>query len=481
MILSIGKSEINKYPNIIKRIREISEDCNDHKMQISFMCAVYDNDCNSEFVIYIDDETTNNLKTINDLYSNKITSFLLSITFNDVNEIYEVCTSKKNRREGHMGRIFEAMEKGTLKPIMWLGVRFDNPIYEQVVKFYSKHNFGSPEISDKTYSGKQLNFKFLSLTFKKEKKINPESTFEKCMELKLKYEMQDVCKIPVHIHKHILDELKKFLFSKVEYSGSLANEKILTVIDKNTKQEKKLINLVYLKNSENSGNENGVSFSRNGAINFHTHPYICYNISGCSHGWPSGQDMKVIIHHYIRTGLKKHFVISSEGVYSIQLSLSFQRFIDKHSEWNKDNVLKQQCIVETSELVYKIFTLFETERKIISENWYEEFLKVTNNYNIEELAKIASNIKIPYFNVDVKDAEKIKNCGISFVLFDVKLYSWGDISSRDGLIDNIIVSSACDKYINYLPMIKETDGEKLIGSGIMPDKFEVSHHIFESI
>lgn len=72
-------------------------------------------------------------------------------------------------------------------------------------------------------------------------------------------------------------------------------------------------------------------------FNFHTHPYHCYRDQKCALGWPSNEDM-VSIFRMRMAGNIVHFVITVEGIYGVQLTLDFQKYMDlcdKHDVLSK--------------------------------------------------------------------------------------------------------------------------------------------------
>jgi hypothetical protein len=53
-------------------------------------------------------------------------------------------------------------------------------------------------------------------------------------------------------------------------------------------------------------------------INFHTHPFSCYERENVKWGWPSGEDMRECI-NFAKSGNLVHLVFSKEGTYVIKV------------------------------------------------------------------------------------------------------------------------------------------------------------------
>lgn len=108
------------------------------------------------------------------------------------------------------------------------------------------------------------------------------------------------------------DNVLNSLYKKNEYAGRLQFE---------LKKNEMVSSLINFK----EGNSSSVE-TIPGLVNFHTHPFSCYNGEKCIFGSPSGEDMRELIRFGLQGNLC-HLVVALEGTYVIQVNPCYLKII----------------------------------------------------------------------------------------------------------------------------------------------------------
>lgn len=112
------------------------------------------------------------------------------------------------------------------------------------------------------------------------------------------------------------ENILKSLYKRNEFAGRFQFEL------KNNKMISSMINL-------KEGNSSSVE-TIPGLVNFHTHPFSCYNDEKCIFGSPSGEDMRELIRFGLQGNLC-HLIFALEGVYVIQVNPCYLKILKEKS------------------------------------------------------------------------------------------------------------------------------------------------------
>lgn len=473
-VILINLVHIKSMPSTLRRLKIIGNECN-YNYQPEKLSA----GSNYVIVIYLDAKVPSNasprhiIKFVEDHYMH-IKAFLSCYGFPETHlaEIYDVCTDPAARGKRYMREIFSSMEiflREANYNHIWLGIDLKNPMWDKVLNLYVGLGFRRPKLTTKSPSGSNAGMYVLSLVKNIEIVFQEESQViriaNKLRKNRLLLETNRV--IYLELKASTLNEIKKYLEEPREYAGTFlaTSSRIRSTGDS-------ALQMVYPKDSEIAGplaEANNELFTvplADGAFSFHTHPKICYRAYQCYIGWPSGQDMAVVMENYDK-GLLVHFVISTEGIYSISLRKEFVDFWKDVKNVNcKKNIIK--CTSEK-------FTVFENERKevmvqtrkaiaeqkkqeskerkrreteaygnvffspvlspvnieLIKRETFIEYSKVVNNFTF---ASLISDLKVLYGNqLASKCTENYDEINENFPIFSVSFLDWNSVDTKGGM------------------------------------------------
>lgn len=151
----------NDLANIIDRMKMIYETCG---FKFSF-CGFYSRDCNGYFALYV--KPCYDIKSINDLYKYPmaIVSVAKILVFPSIIEIYDVCTLKEHRNNGHVKTMLTTIEHAFYNKNMWIAIRFTHSDFDKIVNLYVEQGFGNPKVVRKTSQNHQLVHPVLELRY----------------------------------------------------------------------------------------------------------------------------------------------------------------------------------------------------------------------------------------------------------------------------------------------------------------------------
>jgi hypothetical protein len=167
-----------------------------------------------------------------------------------------------------------------------------------------------------------------------------------------------------------------------------------------------------------SGNEGSVSLpTKYSPIVFHTHPDHITREFKAFISWPSGQDMMLVALSYLEyRDQLVHLVISPEGIWTIHLTVEFQKLLIKLRTNNA-----YECSKQILEAILYVFTVFENPRLTESIDVMERhtignvYLTTTKNYKLSTLFSDVPQLKDHCSSLKIsKDVQ----------LYDVSLIKW---------------------------------------------------------
>lgn len=397
-IIYLRSDFVPKNASLVNKLIQLGGDCTGEFMGV---CGPYTS-CISYVILYyksVDglDETN----FLEDFAIDRIKGYAITVIFDFMSEIYDLCVSKSNRKMGVARSIISSIIKMSIKDKIWLGIDINNPHFNEVAKLYIKHGFLNPEVYYFTPNGIDISsLTIIGLTFVKDRQVSVNDIYEDLERIKdmrqQLLKIKETCNHTFTISKTLINTIHSYISQYVEYAG------ILRIMGYDS-LNRGIIG--FPTESEVKGNQKSFTVevpNKKAYFFFHTHPEICYKSFGCFIGWPSGADMSVTFLRYVKTGLIAHFVFTKEGLYAIQLSPIMQILAQKIRS-------SKICIQKISKLVYDKFT-FSSE--------FGESLRLNKQVNTlgEEFFLKPENkraIQTQYF-------KKVNNYGIFDLVEDVE-------------------------------------------------------------
>ena len=396
-------SDLFKFmPNVMNQVKSIHElSCG---TDVS-LCAR--NPCDTTLVIYVDADKGVNANELETTYYSKIHAFFTIEWYREKEfvEIYNVCTGTDIRRQG----IMKDMLRRTLDNIpinfLWLGVAINNPIFDAVIHLYISVGFEPNQIVIRSPGGVNSIVPVLGMLFDKSSGISPPPDSNKILLLKNRVEAliqeyitrtdgpvfpyiqppyipttplyqqptplrsqipftlpSETCKVTFIILKELIKQIRKYYIEgqNTEYGGLMAP---IAPTDQGT----------YVLGIANriKGTEGPVYESQipSSYITWHTHPLICYKDERCYIGWPSGQDMSIMITRFIQGPQIYHILYAYEAIYFIQLSIPMMRILKS---------IPHICSYYISQMVKYYFAHLEQYRSAAND---EERVKCLYQFN----------------------------------------------------------------------------------------------------
>ena len=367
-VIYINNSLFGRMKNTVNQVKNIyKKNCG---IELGSLCQ--QKSCNTTLAIYVTNLDSNPSNTIdpitpatieNYLYKN-ILGFLTVELYNNYGEIYNVCTSINAREKGVMKSVLKSLLVDIPKDKIWLGIDIKNPIRDKVIRLYLSVGFNPRGIQYITPSGTFPSFPFISLVYNKGNPIDISKDVVNNIGEHIKKMVQQYnkrggrCSVTTYMRPELISEIKNnYITSNIEHGGIIGVKRL--------DNGKYLLGLAVT----TKGNDNFFTVKiPTYYINWHTHPLICYQKNLCYIGWPSGQDMSLLIRSY-NDGLLAHILFANEGVYFLQLSPDMMIFIRS---------IPSQCVNILGKMIKYFFENLENFRNI---NYDQERIRCLNKVN----------------------------------------------------------------------------------------------------
>lgn len=301
---------------------------------------------------------------------------------------------------------------------VWIGIKPETSYFKDIVNYLIDNKFQNPQLTNETYAQEPLNYDVVSLVLDKTDIMVRKDEVQRALELQYKYESgMKSCIFKVVIPEKTCLLIKSYLTKPTEVGGNLVIRSYILEKTENGDYQP-VAYLGFPTNTLIVGQYEEVT-PPSGNFNFHTHPYHCYAKYNCTLGWPSNGDMASIPAHR-DMGNIIHFVVTIEGIYSIQFTPEFGLYIDNMRK--KDYINYSTCRLEFYNSITKFFQPFNNIRvfpKDIDPHLILlQYLERVNSVKIGEVISakpISSDCHwlIPETN---------------FTLYSVSYMSWKDIS-----------------------------------------------------
>jgi len=344
------------------------------------------------FVLHVDDPKT--IITLEILNSLVYTGFAL--IYNDIIEILQ--SNDTYIKLQLLDNIIKYYHKYYDNDNIYVQFPVTQARFDIDVLFYVKYGFENPEL---------IKDRFLRLQFKG--KRSKEHVLEKIFHL-VKHK-RDSYEITICISETLADMLGKYVNLYETEVGGVFN------IQKYNNDGVAILELYQNDIVIGSDKEFAVHVpARPGAFSFHTHPDSAYTKFDTILGWPSGTDMAIFVYWFLENKNQyAHFVTSSEGIWTICITVEFQKLLLSIKEKKA-----QQCGLD---IVTSLKQVFENKEKLRSKKndtsnrllELEKFLFYCKNFTIGHLI-----IDTPNINEHCKDLIVDSNA----LLYNVALIKW---------------------------------------------------------
>lgn len=373
-------------------------------------------------------------------------------------EIYDFCDSSsysEKYAEILFTNFIKNFEDKGIKNF-WIGILQDATFVSRIKLYILNNYFGIPVITNKTLDSKVIfERRFVSLTSNDESYFrNRDEDIKKCIELKYKLETERLCDLNIFFHKNVTDYLYSLTRQNVETSGFLTFSSVGKYSGKNCLNAE--INPMFIKcgktlsvstcnhiasclNIDEDDYRDMYSYDSENYVFFHVHTYRTYEVNRLRINHYSPADIGVSLYHFDEN-VRKHYIISLEGIYSLEPTKEYKKFITefKNSEYDIHYKVGVSTIIH--ENISKLFNNFLNISEFSNEEVkLSEYFKFVNDITLN--SKFFIENKIEGYEEYIKFIETLfKKEEIDFIkIFKIKFFSWDDIHEKSGFIDTLLV------------------------------------------
>lgn len=412
-------------PFIISKIKREGESVTPHEKISCTECTwliTFNLENASETLMNASEYEVDNYLNMN---KEQITSYILSIIDEDtidiliggttyldaekINEmIYSVLTDPRNSHARYVA----------------VNIPYNIEGFSDIVKFLIHNNFGSPKILNKTVTGTLLEKSVITL-FLVKGNLNvgtPINILNYVYELVYSIEPYDKsCKFIVLVPLKEAKKLHELLSRDTEYGGSFYIRKYNLFKDTQKQTVIPVAELGLAESTLTKGDKASVMPTLS-LFNFHTHPYHCYEQNGCTLNldWFSPADVSAITNFRNMQKTILHFLISKEGIYTIQLTPEFSTYLDELIQ--NEYINYEDCYTSFMFVLKERFKSFEDIILDVNYEHIPEYL--TNINNIMFSSVLSETYRISETSCDWLQPEK------DFRLFNITFTFWKDIEKQ---------------------------------------------------
>jgi hypothetical protein len=371
-------------------------------------------DCRADIILWIQGARTDleqsDIKTI--LSYNPIEALAFSTLSEDKLELY-LCVCPRNTELVLKLMLYVGIQYSPAT-IVWVAIPPDTLHFEEIASYLVENGFSDPELSTTTILDGYLRSPVISMVLDKTNAIYTDDSLVKVINIRNRYlSSKNLCVFDVIIPIDVALYLYDYLSETTEIAGKLiVSEYKLKYFDN---RYIPVATLGFPTKSKVIGTRYAVH-PPNGIFNFHTHPYHCYRDYNMSLNWPSGADMGAVF-MLRQLGNMLHFVITSEGIYGIQLSAQLNLYLSMVKR--KEYINYDECLIATYDSVVKFFKKFEVNCAVeqsFADNMLHEYISAANQFTFED---ITQNMQETSCNWVVPNT--------NFKAFNFKFMSWDDI------------------------------------------------------
>jgi GNAT superfamily N-acetyltransferase len=342
-------------------------------------------------------------------------------------QLYDLCVHSSHRRKG-LSKIMikDILEKADAD--VYLGIDFKNSFFDTVLKLYTGVGFKEPNVNRFSPSGVDVGREVLWLRFKQgETKVVDQNAYAIAANLR-KEVISTKCKFFFLIeYQTVLEIFNSFRDQSKEFSGNFAITHFLRN-PKDSSDSQLYANLAF----EPSTLVEGYDFPRfevplhapTAPFSWHTHPKICYMYHGCFIGWPSDQDVTLLVAHL---DIRMHFVISEEGVWGFSLNPEVRKHLQTLDPSHLGILAGAIKDAFHGSLSNRLSTnaIVQPDMVQIAKN---DFLTAANGISINQL--------IAFNHLD-SSVSAVYGPILETKLIDFHFQSWAELASQGGLLGQV--------------------------------------------
>lgn len=376
--------------------------------------------CDTRAVFYVRDASTIETKDVK-LIAKDISSYLIYTEVPDMNAV-ELFVGACTDNEYAVNVLIYAVVSNTSYKYAWVALKPQMSFFRETVEYLVANQFQQPQLTDETYASEPLEYDVIALLLDKSDPMVREDEVDRALELQFKYESGvKSCLFKVVIPEKVTSVLKQYLNKQTEVAGNFVIRSY--VLERTDTGDYEPVAYLGFPTNTLTGGETEAVQAPTGNFNFHTHPYHCYTKYNCTLGWPSDQDMASIPWHR-DMGNIIHFVVTIEGIYSIQFTPEFGLYIDSMKK--KDYINYDTCRGQFYNAVLKFFQPFNDVRQfpkhVDPHTILLQYLDRVNSISVKEVIKATAVSSECHWLVPETD----------FTLYSVTYLSWSDISQDGG-------------------------------------------------
>lgn len=406
--------DIQTVPSIIRtKMYDMERQCSYIMPPMSCM------NCDTRAVFYVKDASTIKTQDLQ-IVSQSISSYLIYTEVPDMDAV-ELFVGACPNNEYTVNVLIYAVVTSTPYNYVWVALKPLMNFFRETVEYLVENKFQQPQLTNETYAGEPLQYDVIALLLDKSDLMVREDEVDRAMELKFKYDAGvKSCLFKVVLPEKVAIALKQYLTKPTEVGGNFVVRSY--VLERTDTGDYEPVAYLGFPTNTLAGGDTESVLTPTGNFNFHTHPYHCYTKYNCTLGWPSGQDMAGIPWHRDRGNII-HFVITIEGIYSIQFTPEFGLYIDSMKK--RDYINYDTCREQFYKSVLKFFQPFDNVREfpkhVDPHTILLQYLDRVNSISVKEVIKATAVSSECHWLVPESD----------FTLYSVSYMSWSDIS-RDG-------------------------------------------------
>lgn len=383
---------------------------------------------------------------------------------NERSQVLEVFLGACDNNVYEVLRLLKTLVESSSSSYVWTAVSPDltSNVLTVISQYLSNNQFSTPKLSSTTINGSVLSKPMITFILDKlnlnMEKESISKTIEYVLQLKERIlpEKLDSCTYTVFIPPETLIRARQeFIEKDKEYAGLFLITGYSVVEDKNRKPS--VLATLKMPDKEIVRGQTLSVVPPVGLFNFHTHPIVTYTTNHLALNAPSASDLLAV--PYIRlTDTVLHMVISVEGVYTVQLTPEFQRYIDYMNSFDQTNLHAcRQTLFEELKKHVATFEAFSQTKgnadgklvyyyggdKDMNRFFYggldnltvrdvdliKQYLYNANNITIQTVIRNNSNPRCSWLNSEV-----------DFKLYVVSFTPWIEISYRGITVDVTTVS-----------------------------------------
>lgn len=393
--------------------------------------------CNTYLLMYSENIKAENILDVNNYIEYTLNNIFITYTVSSPDKnIMEIYLGGCEQDTYYMELMLYTLINDTSYTNILVAIKPELYSFENIVTYLVTNGFINSKLTTSTMLYNNLNSELITFTLDKYNFMIENDQIDIAYELKQKYlSRKRSCVFKIYIPLSVTDVLHNYVFKDIEYAGSLVIVSYKIVTENNVKYSQ--ATLAFNIDSEVKGERLSVNPPVS-LFNFHCHPKAAYITEKVNFNWPSNTDLYAIT--FLRElGNVIHFVITVEGIYSIQVTSDFGRYID--------------------EMIANEYINFDECKQPLFD-YIKQYLQQYNNLTISTSVDIITEVTNSINKLSINDIIKHKIQGAcdwiqpdyNFTLYNMTYMSWEDIKKHKGFhatSNNLLIKNQqCPPSIN---------------------------------